>query len=78
MLDYKVRLGGRARFDIANTDLQELMGTVEYYTQCCGFGFGYQRFNSYGRNDNEFRVSVSLKNVGTVFQYDFGGNDGML
>jgi LPS-assembly protein len=38
---------------------------VTYNTHCCGFSVQWHRFNYFGRNDNQFRVSFAISNIST-------------
>ena len=67
-----VTLGGVVSYDILGDVLYQLGSTFVYHTQCCGLGVGYNRLNIGTRNDHEYRFSVTLKNVGTVFDYTMG------
>jgi len=66
---------GGLSYDIFREDVTDISANMVYRTQCCGFGFGYRRLGL-SRNDTEYRVSVSLKHIGTVFDYTVGDDGG--
>ena len=66
---------GGLSYDIFREDVTDISANMVYRTQCCGFGFGYRRIGL-SRNDTEYRVSVSLKHIGTVFDYTVGDDGG--
>jgi LPS-assembly protein len=72
VLGRRLELWGSVSYDVLNENLQQLGSSAVYKTQCCGFGVGYSRFNLGSRNDNQLNFSVSLKNIGTVFDYKLG------
>ena len=67
-------LGGGGSYDSVRKVLLETNVQAVWHTQCCGIGFGYQRRRIGTLDDSEFRFSLSLKNVGTVFDYTTGDN----
>jgi LPS-assembly protein len=51
-------------YDARKAVLQYATTQVTYNTDCCGISFQYRRFNIGLRNENQFRVSFSVANIG--------------
>ncbi len=54
-------------YDYKNKVLQFATVNLNYNTDCCGISVQYRRFSfvGIGRNENQFRVSFSVANVGS-------------
>jgi LPS-assembly protein len=52
-------------YDYANSYVQFATATVNYNTDCCGISVQYRRFDLQTRNENQFRISFSIANVGS-------------
>jgi LPS-assembly protein len=52
-------------YDYRVGEVQFFLGQVTYNTDCCGFSFQYRRFNFGFRNENQFRLSFVVANVGS-------------
>lgn len=57
--------GTNLYYDYRKQVLQYLAGQVTYNTDCCGFSVQYRRFAFGTRNENQFRLSFSISNVGS-------------
>lgn len=68
----RLQLGGSVAYDVENRDLRDFRSDLVYRTQCCGLGLGYRRIRLGSRQENQVQFSVSLKNIGTVFDYTLG------
>jgi LPS-assembly protein len=58
--------GFSAVYDYRVGILQYATTQVTYNTDCCGFSVQYRRFSFGTRNENQFRLSFALANVGSV------------
>jgi LPS-assembly protein len=56
----------RATYDFEYGILRTATAQVSYNTDCCGFSLQVQRINAGTRDDNEFRLSFSVANLGSV------------
>ena len=54
-----------AIYDYKQGQLQFATVNLNYNTDCCGFSVQYRRFSFVNRNENQFRVSFSIANVGS-------------
>lgn len=54
-----------AIYDYTVGFLQFATATMNYNTDCCGISVQYRRFDFGTRNENQFRVSFSIANVGS-------------
>jgi LPS-assembly protein len=54
-----------AIYDYTSNLIQFATATMNYNTDCCGFSVQYRRFDFGTRNENQFRVSFSIANVGS-------------
>jgi LPS-assembly protein len=57
--------GFSAYYDYRKADLQYTQTQITYNTDCCGFSVQYRRFDLGTRNENQFRVSFAVSNIGT-------------
>jgi LPS-assembly protein len=57
--------GFSAYYDYRKGDLQYTQTQITYNTDCCGFSVQYRRFDLGTRNENQFRVSFAVSNIGT-------------
>jgi LPS-assembly protein len=58
-------LGSLMFYDYKQKTLQYLSTQLTYNTDCCGFSVQYRRFGLGTRNENQFRVALSIANVGS-------------
>ncbi len=54
-----------AIYDYRQGVMQFATTQVTYNTDCCGFSVQYRRFSFGARNENQFRVSLSIANIGS-------------
>jgi LPS-assembly protein len=54
-----------AIYDYKQQRMQFATVNLNYNTDCCGFSVQYRRFSFVNRNENQFRVSFSVANVGS-------------
>ena len=54
-----------AIYDYTVRTLQYANGQVTYNTSCCAYAFQYRRFNFGTRNENQFRLSFVIANIGS-------------
>jgi LPS-assembly protein len=52
-------------YDYLNGYVQYAASTVNYNTDCCGISVQYRHFDLLTRNENQFRVSFSIANIGS-------------
>ena len=52
-------------YDYKQKKFQFATVNLNYNTDCCGFSVQYRRFSFTNRNENQFRVSFSIANVGS-------------
>jgi LPS-assembly protein len=52
-------------YDFRTATMQFATTQVTYNTDCCGFSLQYRRFNFGTRNENQFRVALSIANIGS-------------
>ena len=57
--------GFSAFYDYKKAVLQYSQTQVTYNTDCCGFSIQYRRFDLGTRNENQFRASLAISNIGT-------------
>ena len=57
--------GFSAYYDYRQGTLQYTQTQITYNTDCCGFSVQYRRFDLGTRNENQFRVSFAVSNIGT-------------
>ena len=62
----KLTLAGSADYDFVNKLFWDIQGRLRYEAQCCGFQAEVIRFNYNGRNEQQFRFSIELANVGSI------------
>ena len=53
-------------YDYKKAILDYAAAQVTYNTDCCGFSIQYRRFAFGTRNENQFRVSFAIANIGSV------------
>jgi LPS-assembly protein len=58
--------GFSAFYDYRLGELQFAQSQVTYNTDCCGFAVQYRRFDFGTRDENQFRVSFQVSNIGSV------------
>ena len=54
-----------ANYDLRRDLVQYATTQVSYNTNCCGISFQYRRFNVGSRDENQFRVSFAIANIGS-------------
>ncbi len=54
-----------AIYDFRLSRMQFATTQITYNTDCCGVSFQYRRFGFGTRNENQFRVSLSIANIGS-------------
>jgi LPS-assembly protein len=65
-LTRKIQARFESSYDVELKNLQLLKAAVHYNVQCCGFMFEFSRYNfSEFREENLFRVGVTLANIGS-------------
>jgi LPS-assembly protein len=52
-------------YDYTKGYVQYTTATVNYNTDCCGISVQYRHFDLLTRNENQFRVSFSIANIGS-------------
>ena len=57
--------GFNAVYDFREGRMQYATTQVTYNTDCCGFSVQYRRFSFGTRNENQFRVSFAIANIGS-------------
>jgi LPS-assembly protein len=57
--------GFSAYYDYRKGTLQYTQTQITYNTDCCGFSIQYRRFDLGTRNENQFRLSLAISNIGT-------------
>jgi hypothetical protein len=62
----KLILSGSADYDFVRKTFWDIQGRLRYEVQCCGFTAEVIRFNYNGRDEQQFRFSIQLANVGSV------------
>jgi LPS-assembly protein len=59
-------LDASAVYDTLNHNMIQLMGRARYAVQCCGVNFEFIQYQFNARNDQVFRFSFDLANIGSV------------
>lgn len=71
--DRRLRLDTQLNYDLETSLLQQQRYIAEWSGSCWGLRLEWREFESQNRQDRDWRVAVSLKNVGSFL--DFGGGD---
>jgi lipopolysaccharide assembly outer membrane protein LptD (OstA) len=69
----KLTLAATGYYDFVNHRLYTLQGRLRYEVQCCGFNAEVIHYDYNGRQENQYRFSIELANVGSIG--NFLGND---
>jgi len=62
----KLSLSGTGYYDFVNDRLYTLQGRLRYDVQCCGFNVEVLHYDYNGRQENQYRFSIELANVGSI------------
>ena len=73
-LPKKLRLDAQLNYDVATQELQQQRYAATWSSQCWGLRFELRDFNAANQRNRDYRLSVSLKNVGTFL--DLTGRSG--
>jgi LPS-assembly protein len=72
ILPGKLRVMGGVNYDFELGVLQQQRYILEYVSQCCGLRFEIRDFQAGAFTDTDFRIAISLKNVGTFLDFTGG------
>jgi hypothetical protein len=68
----RLRYSLQANYDFVLSELQSQRHIVQFFGQCYGLLFEYRELNTISFEDTEFRLAVSLKNIGTFLDLNGG------
>jgi LPS-assembly protein len=69
LLKDRLALDSSADWDIRRKQLLQVMGRLQYDIQCCGFSVEYLKYNFNSRQENRWRFSVKLANIGNTANF---------
>ncbi len=68
----RLRLESQVNVDHVRSLLQQHRHALTYTAQCYGFRFEYRQFDDGFETQDEFRLAISLKNIGTFLDLNAG------
>ncbi len=76
ILPQRLRLEGQVNYDVANGDIQQQRYFLNYISQCWGVQLEGREYTRGLVVDRDYRLSVTLKNVGTFLDISGGASSG--
>jgi hypothetical protein len=71
--DRRLHLDTLLSYNLETSQLQQQRYIAEWSGSCWGMRLEWRAFDSADRQDRDWRIAISLKNVGSFL--DFGGGD---
>jgi lipopolysaccharide assembly outer membrane protein LptD (OstA) len=72
VLPQRLRLDGQINYDLEEGLLQQQRYVADYASQCWGVRLEYREFRAADRRDRDYRLALTLKNVGTFLDLTGG------
>ena len=70
------RIDAQLNYDFNTSLLQSQRYVFQYFSQCWGARFEAREFKTIDRTDRDFRIALSLKNIGTFLDLTGGTRNG--